>query len=205
MRNRQLRPILLAAGTILLVWLVAWAGFAISRNSKMTAEKIRQYVHSVDFGKLSAEERSKAILALAAKLNALSREDRLRLRGQEEWRNWFMQMTESEKEQFIDATLPADVTQMINAFEQLPADKRKKTIDDAMKNLRRASEQAGTDPSSGTVDTNSPAYLDPKLAQKAQTLGLKTFFSQSSPETKAELAPLLEELQHQMESGRAFH
>jgi len=172
----------------------------------MTGEKIRQYVRSIDFGKLSAEERSKALLALAAKLNALSREERLRLRGQEEWRSWFLQMTESEKEEFIDATLPTDVTQMIDAFERLPADKRKKTIDDAMKNLRKAAEQPGSaDPSSGAVDTNSPAYLDPQLTQKAQTLGLKTFFSQSSPETKAEMAPLLEELQHQMESGRAFH
>jgi len=43
------------------------------------------------------------------------------------------------------------------------------------------------------------------LTQKAQTLGLKTFFSQSSPETKAELAPLLEEVQRQMQSGRSFH
>jgi len=74
-----------------------------------------------DFGKLSAEERSKALLALAAKLNALSREDRLKLPRQEEWRSWFMQMTESEKEEFIDATLPTDVTQMIDAFERLPA------------------------------------------------------------------------------------
>jgi hypothetical protein len=188
------------------IWLAAWAGFAISRNSKMTAEKIRQYVHSIDFGKLSAEERSKAILALAVKLNALSREDRLRLRGQEEWRSWFAQMTEAEKEEFIDATLPTDVTQMIDAFERLPADKRKKTIDDAMKNLKKMSDQAdNADASSGTVDTNSPAYLDPQLTQKAQTLGLKTFFSQSSPETKAELAPLLEEVQRQMESGRSFH
>jgi len=96
----------------------------------------------------------------------------------------FMQMTESEKEEFIDATLPTDVTQMIDAFERLPADKRKKTIDDAMKNLKRAAEQGDTADSGGTVDTNSPAYLDPQLTQKAQTLGLKTFFSQSSPETK---------------------
>jgi len=35
-QNRRFRPVLIAAGTIVFIWLVVWAGFAISRNSKMT-------------------------------------------------------------------------------------------------------------------------------------------------------------------------
>jgi len=192
----------MAAGSIACIWLLCWAGITIARNSRMTGEKIRQYVQSVDFSKLSPAERNQALLALAAKLNSLTREERLRARLDEAWKPWFTQMNEAEKEQFVEATLPTDVKQMIESFERMPEDKRKKTIEDALKNLKKTPTASTNNPV--ITDTNAPGYLDPALAQRAETLGLKTFYTESSAETKAELAPLLEELQHQMESGRAF-
>jgi hypothetical protein len=199
MGSRQLRTLGTAAGAILVVWLLAWGGYAIARSTKMTGEKIKEYLHSVDFAKLSPSQRDQALKDLAAKLNSLTPEERRQAHWRDEWKSWFELMTESEKEMFIEATLPTDVKQMIDSFEKMPPDKRKKTIDTAMKNLREARDSGPPGPGG----TNS-AQLDPALAQKAQTLGLKTFYNESSPETKAELAPLLEEIQHQMESGRAF-
>ncbi len=204
MLNQRLRFLVLAAVSIIGVWLVAWAGHWYFESLKMTADKVRAYVESVDFGKLTGVARAKALKELEDKLNALSYEERQRLRSEHLMNDWFAQMTEAEKGQFIQSTLPTGFKQMINAFEQLPENKRRKLIDDAMKNLRTANNGGPTGPGARQGGTNTPPPISPELEAKIQTIGLKSFYSQSSAETKAELAPLLEELQRQMESGRVL-
>jgi len=205
--NRKTRAMLTASGVIVGVWLVVWAGYAIAQNSRMTAEKVRQYARSIDLKTLSAAERAEALRKFEAKINALSLEERRKWRMESEWRKWFENMTENEKGQFIEATMPTGFKQMLNVFEEMPEAKRKKVIDDAMKHLKEA-HQMVTDREPGQ-DTSmygpggGPAF-SPELEKKAQTIGLKLFYTESSAETKAELAPFLEELQRQMESGRGF-
>src|SRR5437867_4053943 len=117
--NRRTRPLIIAVVVLGLVWLGAWAGYVISRHAKMTEEKIRAYVNSVDLAKLSAAERAKAIRRLADKVNALALEERRRWRMDGLWRDWFKDMTEEERGQFIEATLPTGFKQVITAFEDL--------------------------------------------------------------------------------------
>jgi hypothetical protein len=158
----------------------------------------------VDLSKLSGDARTKAIKRLAEMMNALSVEERRKARLERLSAGWFEQMTEEEKAWFIEATMPTGFKQMLTAFEQLPEDKRRRTVDDALRRLREAQArlQAGEDdPNAGT---NGPPPLSPELQGKIRTIGLKTFYSQSSAQTKAELAPVLEELQRVMESGRPF-
>jgi len=192
-----------AAACLAGIWLAAWAGHWYFEGLKMTADKVRAYVESVDFGKLTGAARAKALQALEDKLNALSYEERQRLQAGRLLRDWFAQMTEEEKEQFVEATMPTGFKQMINAFEQLPDDKQQRVINDAIRGLRAANHRA---PGGGATagNTNGPPPISPELEAKIRTIGLKTFYSQSSAQTKAELAPFLEELQHQMETGRVF-
>ena len=203
--SQRWRPVAISAIAVCGIWLVAFAGIRIARNAKMTAEKVRAYAESVELGKLSGAARAKAIQDLADKLNALSLEERRKARADRLAWNWFNQMTEDEKASFIEATMPTGFKQMLAAFEQLPEEKRRKSIDDALRRLKEARDQgAGGPGAGGPGGTNGPPVLSDELQAKVRTIGLKTFYSQSSAQTKAELAPVLEELQRVMESGRPF-
>ncbi len=201
MMNPRQRTVLRAAIALVIVWVLAITGWTISKNLKVTAEKVRAYVQSVDLSKLSGDARARAIQKLTDMLNKLSPEERRQMRLGRAAESWFNQMTEEEKGQFIEATMPTGFKQMITAFEELSEDKRRRAVDDALKQLRQAQSHmaAGEMPRSG--GTNAPV-LSPELEAKVRAIGLKSFYSQSSAQTKAELAPVLEELQRAMESGR---
>ena len=190
-----------AVGSLAAVWLVCWAGFVIAHDRQITPEKVFAYIHSVDFKHLSAEERKKFLLGLAERLNALTKDERDGSGLRDEWGSLFAEMTDGEKNLFLEATLPTNIKQMLVAFENLPDNQRKRTIESAMDRLRRPKKPS----INSNGQTNRPPQLSPELQQKAETLGLKTFYSESSPETRAELAPLLEEIQNQMQHGRGLH
>jgi hypothetical protein len=193
--------------TIVGVWVLAMTGHAYLESLKMTAEKVRAYMESLDFAGLTGDARANAIKELEDKLNALPYEERQRLRLQHLIDTWFNEMTEAEKSQFVEATMPTGFKQMINAFEQLPDDKRHRLIDNTLNNLRNANDR----PMRGFQNsTNAPAagtnapIISPELEAQIRNIGLKTFYSQSSAEMKAEMAPVLEELQHQMQNGKVI-
>jgi len=199
------RPIWIAAIIIAVAWGFSTAGYLAAKNSRMTAEKLRAFAQSVELGKLSGEARAKAMGDLADKLNSLSPEERRRARLERIWQRWFDEMTEEEKATFIDATMPTGFKQMLASFEQMPEERRRSAIGDAMRRLKEAQEEVsreGTPPAES--GTNQPPAMSPELQQKITKIGLKTFYGESSAQTKAEIAPLLEELQRTMESGRVF-
>jgi len=202
MTNPRQRALLWAVTAIVGIWLVAWAGYRFFGHLKVTAEKVKAYVESVELSKLSGAERAKALRDLADMLNRLSYEERQRLRLERTAGRWFDQMTEEEKSQFIEATMPTGFKQMITAFEELPEEKRRLAVNNAMKRLREQRERVASGEGGGQ-GTNGPP-ISPELEAKVRSIGLKSFYSESSAQTKAELAPLLEELQRTMESGRAF-
>jgi hypothetical protein len=205
MLAQRWRPALFSLLAILAIWLLAVAAYTIAKNSVMTAEKVGTYVESVDLSKLSSDARAKAIRKLADMLNSLSPEERQKTRLEHTAWAWLREMTEDEKASFIDATMPTGFKQMLAAFEQMPEDKRRKAVDDSLRRLRetQARLQAGAgDPN--PPGTNGPPVLSEELQAKIRTIGLRSFYAESSAQTKAELAPVLEELQRVMESGRPF-
>jgi hypothetical protein len=201
MFNPRLCPILLAGFALVVIWVVAIAGYKIAKNDRVTPEKVRSYTESLDFTRLSAAERAAAIQKLAAMLNGLSLEERQSLRLDHTAYRWFEQMTEAEKSEFLAATMPTGFKQTLAAFEDMPADKRKRVVDQAIKQMKDMREKLAASGQMPPPGTNT-VVLSPELQEQVTKIGLQSFYSQSSAETKAELAPLLEEMQLTMESGR---
>ena len=201
MKNRRFRPLIFAAVALVAVWSVAWTAYHFAGKSKMTAEKLDQFVLNNDLAKLSGADRDKAINDFANMINGLSYEERMKWRRGEDWKKWFAAMTEAERLKFIEATLPTGFKQMMDAFTQLPDDKRKKFIDDSVKRLKEQG-AGGVNQTAGDFGKNGPPPLSPELEQKVREMGIKQLYTGSSAETKAELAPLLEEMQRQINNGR---
>ncbi len=192
---------------LVFIWVVAVAGYKIAQNAKVTPDKVRAYASSVDFSHLSAAERAAAIQKLAAMLNALTLEERQNLRLDQTAYAWFNQMTEAEKSAFLAATMPTRFNQSISAFENLPPEKRQQVVTQAIKQMKDAREKmaaAGQLPPPGTnsLGGTNGLVLSQELQDQVTKLGLQSFYSQSSAQTKAEVAPLLEEMQRAMEAGR---
>lgn len=170
----------------------------------VTADEVAQYVNSADLSRMSGVERRAALLKLEEEVNALTLEERRRWWMSGEWHRWFDKMTEAEKGDYIDATLPTGFKQVLNAFENLPNTQRSQAIDDAMRQLKEThllvtDHEPGHQ--EGMYGTNPPPVLSAELENRARMVGFKTFYVESSAQTKAELAPLVEELQHQLETS----
>jgi hypothetical protein len=195
------------AAVLAVLGLLVWMGYGFAQNAQMTADRLADYTAATDLRRLSGPARNEALQNLEAKVNALSLEERRKWWLAGHWRKWFVSMTENEKSQYVEATLPVGFKQVMSAFETLPEDQRKRAIDDSLRKLRETHKLV-TDHEPGHVEgmygTNLPPVLTPELENRARMLGFRTFFAESSPETKAELAPFVEELQHQVESGRNY-
>jgi hypothetical protein len=204
MINRRYKPLVVAGVVLVMAWLLAWVGYSVARSMRVTAEQVTALVRQTDLNRLVGTARARAIEELTRKLNALSYEERRKARLDREWQRWFEQMTEAEKASFLTATMPTGFKQMLIAFEQMPEDRRRKAVNDALKRLADARENLANGAEGNAAARPNRVELSEDLQKKVTSIGLATFYSQSSAQTKAELAPVLEEIQRLMERGQVF-
>jgi hypothetical protein len=157
-------------------------------------------VRATDLEKLSAADRDKRLRQLADQLNRLNAEERRRARRDREWDRLWKQMSETEKGNFVERTMPTGVKQMLTAFEKLSEEKRRYAVTNAIARMQGERESGG----SAQDDGPDREPISEELQKRMIGVGLKTFYAESSAQTKAEVAPLLEEMQRMMQSGRLF-
>jgi hypothetical protein len=201
--NRRTRTWMFALAALAGVWLAAWAGYSIAQSRKITADKVKATLAATDLNRVPTADRTKVLAELARQLNALPFEERRDARLNGEWDRLFAAMSEEERRAFLEATMPTGMKKMISHFEQLPEATRKKTVDDAMRRLREAERTGAVE--SGPDGRGRPGVeLAPETRQRMVTVGLDTFFKESSSQTQAEVLPLLEEMQRSMQRGRVL-
>ena len=199
------RLVLTVLAAVLAVWILALAGVAVARAFRATPDRIVRLLQSAPWPSLSAADRSRLLREVARLLNKLSPEDRRTARMNPAFASWFRGLEDSEKGEFLELTVPAGFNQMLAAFEEMPEDRRRRAVAESVRRLREARERLESEGPAPTSDgTNRPPELSPELQEKVVTMGLKSFYETGSPDLKAELAPVVGELQRSMESGRGF-
>jgi hypothetical protein len=177
-----------AGGLILAVWLIAAIAIHIAHTRQPTVASITDYVHSTDLDSLQGADRQRAITRMENMVNGVSLDERQQLDRARVTRDFFEKLTADEQGAYLDATLPTGFKEMMESFNKMDPVKRKQFVSRALEQMK---EHQGEGPPP-----------DPKQAQIAQHVidqGLKSFYSDASADTKLDLAPLVEQMQQNLE------
>lgn len=174
---------------------VLWVGVVFSMSFletlKPTPEKLRQELEHTDLKSLSGQQRKDKLKEVAKDLNRLPLKDRREVR-KETMGEFFKQMTPEEQNQFIEDTLPQQFQQIVESINKMSSEDRRKMVQDALNRMKEFPPDPSYQP------PPNPAITEDQFEQIAQ-VGLKTYLESSTPETKADLAPLMDEIQGRMQ------
>ncbi len=187
-----MRPLWIKAALCLAVlWLAVGAVITWARNVKPSPRSVAQLIDANPLEGRAPEERKKVIDTVAGQIGRLNFDERRETRLEKRPEAFLKNMTPGEQAYFIDQTLPAGFKQMVEALNNMPPDKRVRFVVKAIEDMRKQREEGG----------EAPPKMDDPNVQKIMAAGLKSFYSDASPEVKMQLAPLIEEMQRNL-TGR---
>jgi hypothetical protein len=183
-----MRAFWINCGAILVaVWVVAGGLIWFARGSKPTPEGLIRYIDTHGLEGQSAKERANRLDKVADQLNGLSYDERRQIRGGRKVDAFFRALTPDEQARFLDRTLPTGFKQMMDAFNKMTPEKRKEFVEKTLDDMRRHE-----------GEERPPASDDPNV-EKIIDQGLKSFYSEASAEVKMDFAPLIEQMQKNLQ------
>jgi hypothetical protein len=174
-------------GLLLGVWLIAAGVIYFAHASQPTAASVSAYVTTIDLDKLQGDARARAIERMEKMMNRISFEDRQQLDREHIARDFLHKLTPGEQDAYLDATLPTGFQQLMDSFNKMDPARRKQMVNEA---LARMKEHEGQGP---------PAGPDANIAQHVIDQGLKSFYRDADADVKLDLAPLIEQMQRNLE------
>ena len=158
-----------------------------AHSVKVTPESVAAFLEKNPVEGRSEADRAKLIAKTAEQMNSLTYEERREMRMGKKLDGFFRTLTPKEQATFLDATLPTGFKQMMDSLNKMTPEQRKRFVERSLRDMR---EHEGENP---TVDRNARKIIDE---------GFKSFYSEANAEVKMDVAPLLEQLQKNLQSFR---
>ena len=179
-----------AALALAAVWIVAGLGLWTLHATRPTPESVTAFLDGSNVATKAGREREKVIGRAASQLNDLTFEQRQTLQKNGSTRRFFTALTKDEQSRFLDATLPADFKQMMEVFNKMDPAKRKEFVARAVDEMKK---HAG----------EPPPGMDEALRERIVDQGLKSFYTDADAGTKIDFAPLVEQMQRNLQFGNS--
>lgn len=180
-----------------------WGIRAYAGSRKITAERVNQAVAQAKFADWSAEtaspdadeaaRREEELRKIANMVNRLDFQEREKNRENRSGEAFFRKLAPSEKSLFIDLTIVESMSRFMESLDTMKPEQRKKFVEQGLKEInegRTKSEMERAD------------QLGAELLDKISQQGMKAYFEKSSPDTKLDLAPLMEAMNESMQGLR---
>ena len=180
---------------LIVIWAVIGLSIKLVRSAKPTAEKVTNYLTENDLSKISDEAQRREVIGRTAQmLNAMDSDELEILSGREEGdprRMLFGELSGEEQLYFLERRIGRAFEQIMESFNEMDRDERKKIVERSMKRIRERG-----DGSDGPFNEENP-----EAVEQITDAGLKAYYSTANAETKIDLAPLLEEMQRSIAQG----
>lgn len=201
MRNREI--FIKAALILALVWAGVWGVRSYANSRKITAELVNRTIARAKFADWSTEDalksaaetqrRENELRKIAELVNRLDFQEREKNRANRSGEAFFQKLTPPEKNQFIELTVMESMNNFMQSLDAMKPEQRKKFVEQGLKDLNQGRTQAEM----ARADEMGSNLLD-QISQQ----GMKAYFEKSSPDTKLDLAPLMEAMNEAMQGLR---
>ncbi|MBI4023643.1 MAG: hypothetical protein HY360_01595 [Verrucomicrobia bacterium] len=191
---RQRHVWILGALALAVTWIATFAAMWLARSQTMTAEKAAAWISERSLSSLSEDQRLRTIEELARRVNRLSFEERQKFRFERSLRSFYREMTDAERARYLDLTLSGGMKQMMDAFNKMTPDQRKRLVNRAMNELGRAQDETGR--------AELDKALNDQNIKRIVDQGLKTYFTDANASAKLDAQPLLEQMQSVLQTAK---
>lgn len=181
---------LLAA--LVAIWVLAGGIIYWAHSAKPTPESVMRYLDQHPVAPTSPQDREKMLEKLAKDLNQLGYDQRREVRMSKKLDAFFRGLSSSDQARFLDLTLPTGFRQMMDALNKMTPEKRKEFVDKALADMKKH-EGDEVPEDKRKLDDNGKKIIDQ---------GFRSFYSDASAETKMDVAPLIEQLQKNLQGMR---